>query len=98
VIPVLTTNLRSTQTLDPAGVARSTATRTAGGVAGGVATGWGGTGSVTTSSYPVCATHPSVASVVSAANAIGGAWSITGLAPMPKVDFHPDRWPLHSTS
>lgn len=26
------------------------------------------------------------------------AWSFTGRKPMPKVDLHPDRWPLHSTS
>ena len=67
---MLTTNLRSTQTLDPTGAARLTT----------------GSSPVTAAAYRACATRTS------------GLWTIDGLEPMPKVDFHPDRWPLHSTS
>ena len=45
-----------------------------------------GASTVTAAAYRACATTTS------------GLWSINGLESMPKVDFHPDRWPLHSTS
>jgi hypothetical protein len=87
VTPVLTTNLRSTQTLDPAaGAARADL---------GVAT-------VTAAAYPVCTTRPRAAATSAlrpntATGFANGSWSSIGLDAMPKVDFH-DRWPLRSPS
>ena len=81
--PVLSTNLRFTQTQDPTGVARPAArTRT-----------------VTAPAYQVCAPRPSVvlSAAVRPNTATTSGWSSIGLEAMPKVDFH-DRWPLHSPS
>jgi hypothetical protein len=90
VTPVLTTNLRSTQTLDPTGVARAQA------LAGGAC-------AVTAPAYRVCTPGLSLGTTTSRPKAglasapTATTWSANGLEIMPKVDFH-DRWPLHSTS
>lgn len=88
---MLTTNLRSTQTLDPTGVARAQdAVR-------------GGSCAVTAPAYRVCTTGLSLGTTTSrptaglASATTAATWSANGLEIMPKVDFH-DRWPLHSTS
>lgn len=82
---MLTTSLRTTQTLDPCtGVApvvvecvrhRATATSIA---AGSITAGETFAAAGTTS--------------------IDLTWFVNDRKPMPKVDLHPDRWPLHSTS
>ncbi len=103
---MLTTNLRTTQTLDPCtGVAPVTAVEC---VRPGSAT------TVTAPAYPFSAATActpiagSDRAFVTASAATGtnptegglidGAWLANGRKPMPKVDLHPDRWPLQSTS
>lgn len=86
---MLTTNARTTQSLDPtAGVARPagmTCVRHR---------------SVTAATYQNLTTR----SFATATGAIAGttsfdaSWSFIERKPMPKVDLHPDRWPLQSTS
>lgn len=49
-----------------------------------------------------CVNRAAAAALVSTAGyptAFGtGMWTLIERKPMPKVDLHPDRWPLHSTS
>ena len=83
---MLTTNLRSTQTLDPAAGAARAELRSA---------------AVTATAYPVCTARPRTAttSALRPSTTTGltnGSWSSIGLDVMPKVDFH-DRWPLRSS-
>lgn len=76
---MLTTNLRTTQTLDPC-----------------------------TDVDPVTAVEyvrPRAFAIFAAARfastgaaSIDASWLTNGRKPMPKIDLHPDRWPLHSTS
>ena len=81
--PVLTTNLRFTQTLDPTGVARlADAAVTA-------------PTYPVCDTRPRAALAPAACPTTGTAN--GRSWSSIGLEAMPKVDFH-DRWPLHSSS
>lgn len=84
---MLTTNLRSTQTLDPA--------------AGAARPACAGSAPVTAPAYPVCATRLRAATTSafrpSTTGLTNGSWSSIGLDEMPKVDFH-DRWPLRSPS
>lgn len=88
---MLTTNLRSTQTLDPTGVARPQGAER------------GGACAVTAPAYRACTTGLSLGTTTSrpktgfASAPTAATWSANGLEIMPKVDFH-DRWPLHSTS
>ena len=84
---MLTTNLRSTQTLDPAT---------------GAAPAGPAVAPVTVAAYPVCATRPRAAATsalrpCTTTGFTNGSWSSIGLDVMPKVDFH-DRWPLRSPS
>jgi hypothetical protein len=88
VTPVLTTNLRTTQSLDPTtGVARSagmTCVRHR---------------SVTAATYQNLTTRSfATATGATAGSSFVAAWSFIERKPMPKVDLHPDRWPLQSTS
>lgn len=76
---MLTTNLRTTQTLDPCtGVAPAAAFEHV--------------------RPRTCATFATAGSAVAGITSIDAAWFTDGRTPMPKVDLHPDRWPLHSTS
>ncbi len=80
---MLTTNLRTTQALDPTtGVTRAVARPFA---LFGTATG------PAVCSAAVC----NATAVYTSAN---GSWSFIGRTPMPKANLHPDRWPLQSTS
>ena len=88
---MLTTNLRTTQSLDPTT---------------GVALAAGNTcvrqESVTAQAYQVSTTRPRANALAVIAGTRTGSfdasWSFIVRKPMPKVDLHPDRWPLHSTS
>ena len=88
---MLTTNLRSTQTLDPtAGAARADVPAHL------------GSAPVTAAAYPVCTTRLRAAATpalrpCTTTGLPNGSWSSIGLDEMPKVDFH-DRWPLRSPS
>ncbi len=74
---MLTTNLRTTQALDPTtGVTRAVA-------------------------RPFATSETTAAAVCRAtagSTFANGSWSFIGRKPMPKVNLHPDRWPLQSTS
>ena len=73
---MLSTNLRSTQTLDPTtGVTRPVARP-----------------------YATAVTTAAVCTETAASAFTNGSWSFIGRKPMAKVDLHPDRWPLQSTS
>lgn len=70
---MLTTNLRTTQTLDSC--------------TGGV------------SRVRAFATFATTGFAFAGIASIDASWLTSGRKPMPKADFfHPDRWPLHSTS
>lgn len=99
---MLTTNLRTTQTLDPTiGVAPAVAAERVRP---------GSTITVTAPAYPfstatTCAPVAGFDRAFATSSAtnpteglIAGAWLANGRKPMPKVDLHPDRWPLQSTS
>ena len=90
---MLSTNLRTTRTLDPctdvtvnpvAGCARRAA--------------------VTAASYrlrasQVSVVRPSASTVISGITTSGSVWAFDGHnKTMPKIHLRPDRWPLHSTS
>lgn len=80
---MLSTSSRFTQTLDPnAGVARRAGASVVETAVSGVAL--SGFCVSTTSGYPT--------------GNFGGSWTAIERKPMPKVDLHPDRWPLQSTS
>lgn len=89
VTPVLTTNLRTTQSLDPTGVtAAAVMTRVR-------------RESVTAPVYQASTTRSFVdglATCIAGTTSFDASWSFIERKPMPKVDLHPDRWPLHSTS
>ncbi len=100
---MLTTNLRTTQTLDPCiGVAPVVAVECVRPESATTVTAPAYPFSAATSCAPIAGSDRAFATT-SATNPtegglIDGAWLANGRKPMPKVDLHPDRWPLQSTS
>lgn len=93
---MLTTNARTTQSLDPtagvapvgmdAAVAMDTCVRPK---------------TVTARVYRTSATRTfanGLGIAIAGTTSFDASWSFIERKPMPKVALHPDRWPLHSTS
>ena len=79
---MLTTNSRTTQTLDPCtGVAPAAPVA-----------------AVECVRPRALATSATAGFAFTGNSVIDASWLANGRKPMPKVDLHPDRWPLHSTS
>ena len=96
VTPVLTTNLRTTQSLDP-----TTGVAPVGMHAAGAMETCERPKTVTARVYQTSTTRTFAngsGTAIAGTTSFDASWSFIERKPMPKVDLHPDRWPLQSTS